>query len=236
MTEAGSFEDSHFGAKHFCDLVRPSLKPGAGQKILVAGCGPAHEALYIRQNLGIPVTGVDVEQLWDPQCGQGVDDFELLQHNVLDLPFPDNSFDFVFYHHVIEHVSDPSRSLDEIHRVLIPGGLIYVGTPNRHRAVGYLGGYGATMAQKLRWNWADYKQRLRGRFRNEYGAHAGFSEKELAELLSRRFTDLRSLTADYITGKYGNRLPHALIEVLCRQPAREIAAASVYATARKPGA
>lgn len=233
MSENRVIEDSHAGAQHFSDLVRDALNREANPRILVAGCGPAHEALHIRQDLGIPVVGVDIEPLWDPQFGTGVDNFDLMQHSILDLPFPDNSFDVIFYHHVIEHVSDPAKSLDELHRVLKPGGLIYVGAPNRHRAVGYLGGYGVTMAEKLRWNWADYKARFTGRFRNEYGAHAGFSEKELAQLLNRRFVDLRSLTADYITFKYGKRLPPSVLKAICSAPLREFAAASVYATARK---
>ena len=74
---------------------------------------------------------------------------------------------------------------------------------------------------------------MRGRFRNEYGAHAGFSDKELARLLNRRFIDVQSLTADYITFKYGRRLPPSALKAVCAQPLREVAAASVYATARK---
>ena len=229
-------EDTHSGAQHFANLVRPTLKRQENPRILVAGCGPAHEALHIRQELGFPVVGVDVERLWDPSYGADVEDFELIQHSILDLPFPDDSFDVVFYHHVIEHVDDPVKSLDELNRVLKPGGLIYVGCPNRHRAVGYLGSFDATTAEKLKWNWADYKARLKGRFRNEYGAHAGFSEKELAQLLNRKFVEVNSMTADHITFKYGEKLPAQALKAICRQPLREIAAASVYATARKPRA
>jgi len=36
--------------------------------------------------------------------------------------------------------------------------------------------------QKLQWNLSDYRSRLMNRFRNELGAHAGFSEKELSSL------------------------------------------------------
>jgi SAM-dependent methyltransferase len=46
-----------------------------------------------------------------------------------DLPFQDASFDGVVAQAVLEHVLDPQRCVDEIHRVLAPGGYIYVETP-----------------------------------------------------------------------------------------------------------
>lgn len=47
------------------------------------------------------------------------------------LPFPDNSFDFVNLSEVIEHVDDPLLLLREVHRVLRPGGRVYLSVPNR---------------------------------------------------------------------------------------------------------
>jgi SAM-dependent methyltransferase len=44
--------------------------------------------------------------------------------------FPDASFDVVTLVDVIEHLADPLSTLQEIRRVLKPGGLLYVVTPN----------------------------------------------------------------------------------------------------------
>jgi SAM-dependent methyltransferase len=44
--------------------------------------------------------------------------------------YPSASFDAVVLHHVIEHVADPSALLDEIFRVLGPGGRLVLGTPD----------------------------------------------------------------------------------------------------------
>ena len=38
------------------------------------------------------------------------------------LPFPDESFDFVFAHGVVQYTSNPQRLVDECRRVLKPGG------------------------------------------------------------------------------------------------------------------
>lgn len=89
------------------------------------------------------------------------------------------------------------------------------------------------MDQKLKWNAADYRARFRGQFRNELGAHAGFSEKELTGLLSHRFTDIRFLTSDYLRFKYGRRLPAPVLDLVCSRPFVAFAAPSVYAIARK---
>lgn len=227
-------EDTHAGAKYFCDLVRPLLNPSTRQHVLVAGCGEGHEALHIHQSLGVDVIGVDVDRHWGPEDRREPPGFALVAGNVLSLEFPDDSFDFVFYHHVIEHIGDPAKSLQELARVLKPGGLIYIGTPNRNRAVGYLGARGVPAREKLQWNIADYKARLKGRFRNEFGAHAGFSEKELSRLLQPCFTDIEVLTADYIVFKYGGRLPSALLRALSARPIVGVTAASAYLVARKP--
>jgi SAM-dependent methyltransferase len=49
------------------------------------------------------------------------------------LPFEDGSFDAVLSCGVLEHVQDPAASLAELHRVLRPGGRLYITKlPNRH--------------------------------------------------------------------------------------------------------
>ena len=42
--------------------------------------------------------------------------------DILDLPFEDNLFDFVFCNHVLEHIEDDAKAMSELFRVLKPGG------------------------------------------------------------------------------------------------------------------
>jgi SAM-dependent methyltransferase len=46
------------------------------------------------------------------------------------LPFNDCTFDFIFCYTVIEHVQDVRKSLLEMHRVLNPGGVLYLEAPD----------------------------------------------------------------------------------------------------------
>lgn len=43
--------------------------------------------------------------------------------NVLNLPFPDNDFDMVMCNHVLEHVEDDRKAMNELYRVLKKGGI-----------------------------------------------------------------------------------------------------------------
>ena len=50
----------------------------------------------------------------------------VLQMDVTDLKFPDASFDFAYSFSTFEHLPDPVRALEEIKRVVRPGGGMYI--------------------------------------------------------------------------------------------------------------
>lgn len=45
-------------------------------------------------------------------------------------PFDDNYTDEIHFYHVLEHLHDPIKKLEEIHRILKPGGLLYMRVPH----------------------------------------------------------------------------------------------------------
>ena len=47
------------------------------------------------------------------------------------LPFASNSFDLVITSEMIEHLEHPALGLEEINRILVPGGRVVLTTPNR---------------------------------------------------------------------------------------------------------
>jgi SAM-dependent methyltransferase len=42
--------------------------------------------------------------------------------NICDLPFKENEFDVIFCNHVLEHIRDDNKAMQELYRVLKPGG------------------------------------------------------------------------------------------------------------------
>lgn len=59
------------------------------------------------------------------------DGVEFYEAKVPPLPFEDDSFDCVVSFQVIEHIKDDRRLVEEVRRVLKPGGKFIVSTPNR---------------------------------------------------------------------------------------------------------
>ncbi len=50
--------------------------------------------------------------------------------DILDFPAEDESFDIIFFNHVIEHIQDDVAALKVARRLLKPAGLLVLGTPN----------------------------------------------------------------------------------------------------------
>jgi ubiquinone/menaquinone biosynthesis C-methylase UbiE len=167
--------------------------------LLVVGCGSGVEAAILSRCLKADVIGIDVENNFDPESARQA----VLQYgDAMSIPFDDNSFDFVYSYHALEHIPEPKKALSEMARVLRPGGWFWIGTPNRWRVLGYLGSKTATFSEKVRWNYIDWKARLSGKFRNEYGAHAGFSAKELETMLIAVFPVVNNVTDTYFSTLY----------------------------------
>lgn len=187
------------------DAISLALKkraiPLGFKRVLVVGCASGREAAVLARNLQTRVVGIDLNAQFDPFAQREVD---LRWGDARKLDFPPGSFDLVYSYHALEHIPEYETALSEMCRVLQPGGYYCIGTPNRERLIGYIGSENASLLTKLRWNYQDWTARLSGRFRNEFGAHAGFSTTELADALARVFGDANELAADYYENLYPN--------------------------------
>ncbi|THA67050.1 class I SAM-dependent methyltransferase [Streptomyces sp. A0958] len=104
------------------------LRPGLS--VLDVGCGPGTITADLAE-LVAPgrVTGLDTT---DEILGQaaavaaerGLDNVEFAVADVHALDYPDDSFDVVHAHQVLQHVGDPVQALREMRRVCRPGGVV----------------------------------------------------------------------------------------------------------------
>ena len=99
-----------------------------GARILDAGCGVGMYTEQFRR-FSTHVAGVEVDPAVAAQAAARLPGIVLAPAE--SLPFADGSFDVVFSHEVIEHVTDDAAAAAEMARVLAPGGRIVMFCPNR---------------------------------------------------------------------------------------------------------
>ena len=189
----------------------------------MVGCGSGFEAAILGRELHVNVVGIDLEDAFDTGAAKYAD---LKVGDATALAFDDESFDFIYSYHALEHIPDCRRALREMRRVLKPGGGFWVGTPNRSRWIGYLGSQDATPREKVMWNLSDWKFRLKGKFRNEYGAHAGFTPRELSDLIRNTLGEPEEATSLYYLSIY--KRYHALVQPISHFGLGNIFFPSVY--------
>jgi len=118
-----------FGQDRRLDLIRRFVRFD-GVHILDIGCGIGAYVDKFR-SLGGHAFGVDAdaEKLVEARHSKRL---QLLAVSVSEtLPFPDDYFDVVVLHEVIEHVADDSQTIREAYRVVHREGRIIVFAPNR---------------------------------------------------------------------------------------------------------
>lgn len=96
-------------------------------KVLDLGCGEGDSLeLFRGLDKNIVWHGVDIEN--SPEVKQRIMESDLLSSfNGVDLPYPDNYFDLIYCHQVLEHVRHPDALIADALRVLKPNGL-FVGS------------------------------------------------------------------------------------------------------------
>ena len=106
-------------AKKICERIEKDV--GKNGKVLVAGCGKGGEGIsgfsneFLRKN----VFGLDIRET----------EFTDVIGDIHDMPFDDETFDAVICQSTLEHIRNVDTALDEIDRVLVDKGYLYLDVP-----------------------------------------------------------------------------------------------------------
>ena len=112
------------------NAIKNFIKEG---KFLDVGCGAGYSMYKAKEDFNCEVFGIDP----DPS-GHGVgrrnSNFNIDIQNIKkayseDIPFENNEFNTVYSSHVLEHVNNIDKSLQEIKRVLKDDGVLIIGMP-----------------------------------------------------------------------------------------------------------
>lgn len=116
------------GTLPFFRLCRENIP--ARSHILEIGAGPTNECTRTLSSIG-SVTGIDIDP--DVKNNKFLSDAAVFDGR--KMPFKDGSFDACVSNWVLEHVEHPVEHFREVARVLRPGGVYCVRTPNLYHYV-----------------------------------------------------------------------------------------------------
>ena len=130
---ASNFMAQRTVASH-AGFVISRLKPE--QRLLDCGCGPGSISCDFAQILkrghvhGIDREESQIELARNRALQLALSNITFDVASIYNLPFDDSSFDVVFAHAIFEHISEPNTAVAEMLRVLRPGGIAAIRSPD----------------------------------------------------------------------------------------------------------
>lgn len=118
--------------KYVSDSIRREMQRRGRDRsvrLLDLGCGDGTNLTWL-SNLTESLYGSDYNITRLIRALARMPDSTLFLGDILDYPVVDNFFDVVYFNHVIEHIADDESALATAYRILAPGGLLVLGTPN----------------------------------------------------------------------------------------------------------
>lgn len=113
--------------RHQLRALLPHIEP-AGKRLLDVGTGRGY-LLEVARESGFDCQGLDISAY---AAGKAEVNFpgRIFRGRLEEAGYDDESFDVVTMTDLLEHVSDPRSLMAEVRRILKPGGLLFVITPN----------------------------------------------------------------------------------------------------------
>lgn len=111
-------------------LLYSMLAPRPDSRILEVGCGGGALLSFLEAR-GHNAVGVDILEEAVRLAAQAAPSSRVMRSDAGELPFDAGSFDRLVSHHLVEHLDDLPGALEEWRRVLVPGAVVAICTPNR---------------------------------------------------------------------------------------------------------
>ena len=115
-------------AENSASYLLPDLRPG--MTLLDVGCGPGTITVDLARRvapgkvIGLDAVAEPLELARGAAADAGIDTVEFVVGDAYALPYPDDTFDVVHAHQVLQHLGDPVAALREMGRVCRPGGIV----------------------------------------------------------------------------------------------------------------
>ena len=121
-------------AQRQAGFLLPLLELGAS--LLDCGCGPGSITCDLARHVapgtvvGIDADPAQVERAAARAIAERLDTVAFQTASVYDLPFAAGRFEVVFAHALFQHLAEPDRAVREMCRVLAPGGIVALRSPD----------------------------------------------------------------------------------------------------------
>jgi len=125
--------DGHDASERYSKLfhfISPYIN--SGSKLLDVGCAMGGFLDYLNDKGVIHLSGIDLTKDFIDHASQK-GKYNIKLGNAESIPFEDGSFDLLVVNQVIEHLAAPGNVFREAKRVLINGGILYLGVPDALR-------------------------------------------------------------------------------------------------------
>src|ERR1043165_2025447 len=99
-----------------------------GARLLEVGSGMGHLVRQLEDTF--ETYGIDVNQWAVNKSKEVAPESHLQTASAQELPFSSHSFNVVIIKHIVEHLPEPQKAIQEIARVIEPGGTLILATPN----------------------------------------------------------------------------------------------------------
>jgi SAM-dependent methyltransferase len=115
------------GQERRLQMILAAVGERLNGRLLENGCGVGMYVQHLAPHVG-SIIGLEYDH---PRASEAHQNSPQIVNSASEqLPFPTNSYDVILSHEVLEHVRDDRRAVEEMLRVLKPGGVIVLFTPN----------------------------------------------------------------------------------------------------------